>query len=77
MTKTTEIGARPFGRSDIKPELETGDLVFVKWSNDQTYKGVIRKKLRKNWGVEIQDDNWYHRTNRASVPEYALVRRVH
>ncbi len=70
-----EIGPRAFPYSHIKPDIEVGDMVFVKWANDQTYKGVIRKKLRKNWGVEITDDSWYYRSNRASVPEYALVRR--
>ena len=73
--KITEIGPRAFGRPDIKPDLKVGDLVFVKWANDQTYKGVIKEKLRKNWGVEIQDDSWYQRTNNASIPEYALVKR--
>ena len=57
------------------PQIRVGDEVFVKWARGQTYKGVIKRKLRKNWGVEIQDENWYHRTNRASVPEYALERR--
>ena len=70
-----EIGPRAFGRPDIKPDLKVGDLVFVKWANDLTYKGVIKEKLRKNWGVEIQDDRWYQRTNNASIPGYALVKR--
>ena len=70
-----EIGPRAFGKPDIKPDLEVGDLVFVKWANDQTYRGIIRKKLRKNWSVEIQDDNWYYRTNNVSIPSYALVKR--
>ena len=39
-------------------------------------KPVTEKdKLRKNWAVEIQDDNWRHRTNNASVPGYALIKR--
>ena len=70
-----EIGPRTFGRPDIKPDLKVGDLVFVKWANDLTYKGVIKEKLRTNWGVEIQDDRWYQRTNNASIPGYALVKR--
>jgi len=73
--KITEIGPRAFGRPDIKPDIKVGDGVFVKWANNQTYKGVVKEKLRKNWGVEIQDDNWNHHTNNARVPEYALVRR--
>ena len=50
-------------------------MVFVKWANNQTYKGVIREKLRKNWSVEMQDENWHHHTNHASVPGYALIKR--
>jgi hypothetical protein len=70
-----EIGARAFGGPNIKPDIKVGDLVFVKWANNQTYKGIIKDKLRKNWAVEIQDDNWRHRTNNASVPGYALIKR--
>ena len=70
-----EIGPRSFGRPDIKPDLKVGDLVFVKWANNQTYKGVVKDKLRKNWAIEIQDDNWRHHTNNASIPEYALIKR--
>ena len=73
--KITEIGPRAFGRPDIKPDIKVGDMVFVKWANNETYKGVIKEKLRKNWGVEIQDDKWNQRTNNASIPEYALVKR--
>ena len=57
------------------PQIRVGDEVFVKWARGQTYKGVIKEKLRKNWGVEIQDDKWNQRTNNASIPEYALVKR--
>jgi len=62
---------------NIRPEFQAGDNVLVKWSNQQTYKGVIRKKLRKHWGVEIQDKNWYYRTNNASVPAFAISKRCH
>ena len=58
----------------ITPQFQAGDNVKVKWSNNQTYNGVIRKKLRKNWGVEIQDKSWYYRTNRTSVPTFALIK---
>ena len=70
-----EIGPRAFARPDIKPDIKPGDLVFVNWANDQTYKGTIQKKLRKHWEVKIEDDNWYYRTNMASVPGHALVKR--
>ena len=60
---------------NIRPEMQVGDSVFVKWTNRKTYKGVIKEKLRKNWGVEIQDDRWYQRTNNASIPGYALIKR--
>ena len=62
---------------NIKPEIQAGDSVLVKWSNRQTYKGVIKDKLRKNWSVEITDSDWHHTQNFASVPLHALVRRVH
>ena len=62
---------------NITPAFQAGDSVLVKWSNNQTYKGVIRKKLRKHWGVEIQDKSWYYRTNRASVPAFAITKRCH
>ena len=71
----TEIGPRAVGIHHIKPIIKVGDMVFVNWANGQCYKGVIREKLRKNWSVEIQDENWNHRTNHASVPDYALVKR--
>ena len=70
-----EIGARAFGGPNIKPDIKVGDLVFVKWANNQTYKGIIKDKLRKNWAVEIQDDNWRNRTKNASVPRYALIKK--
>lgn len=61
----------------IKPEMQVGDSVFVKWTNRQTYKGVIKEKLRKNWGVIITDDNWHYPENRASVPAHAISKRCH
>ena len=61
----------------IKPEFQTGDNVFVKWSNTQTYKAIIKEKLRKNWGVEITDDKWYRGNNLASVPAHAITKRCH
>jgi|TARA_E500000331_G_C17199398_1_gene688602 hypothetical protein len=74
----TEIGPRPFGGDpNIKPELEVGDFVFVKWADGNSYKGLIRDKLRKNWGVEIQDEDWKHKSVHASVPDFALIRRVY
>ena len=73
--EVAEIGPRPFGRPDIKPDIEVGDQVFVCWANDKTYTGIIRDKLTKNWSVEIQDDTWHHKSKHASVPGYALIRR--
>jgi len=73
--KVAEIGPRAFGRPDIKPNIKVGDMVFVKWANNKTYKGVIRDKLRKNWSIEITDDDWHYSSNFTSVPEYALIKR--
>jgi len=70
-----EVGPRAFPYSHIKPNIKVGDMVFVKWANNKTYKGVIREKLRKNWGIEITDDDWHYSSNLASVPEYALIKR--
>ena len=70
-----EDGPKAFGRPDIKPKIEVGDYVFVNWANNQTYKGVIKEKLRKNWGIEITDDTWHYSSNQASIPEHALVKR--
>ena len=61
----------------IKPEMQVGDSVFVKWSKTQTYKGVLKEKLRKNWGIAITDNNWHHKSNLASVPEHAISKRCH
>ena len=67
----------PVKNKDIKPEMQVGDSVFVKWSNKLTYKGVIKEKLRKNWGVEITDDKWHYTYNNASVPAHAISKRCH
>ena len=70
-----EGGPKAFGMPHIKPSIKVGDMVFVNWNNNQTYKGIIRKKLRKNWGIEITDDAWNYPSNQASIPEHALVKR--
>ena len=62
---------------NIKPEIQAGDNVLVRWSNRQTYKGVIREKLRKNWSIEITDDKWHYTYNIASVPTHAISKRYH
>ena len=62
---------------NIRPAFQAGDNVLVKWSNNQIYTGVIRRKLRKNWGVEIKDKNWFHSSNKASVPAFAISKRCH
>ena len=61
----------------IKPEMQVGDSVLVKWSKTQTYKGVLKEKLRKNWGVAITDDSWHNKRNLASVPSDAISKRCH
>ena len=56
------------------PELlKPGRGVFVKWTNGITYKGIVRKKLRENYSIEINDDRWHYSSNLASVPAYALI----
>jgi hypothetical protein len=56
------------------PELlKPGRGVFVKWTNGITYKGIVRKKLRENYSIEIDDDQWNYSSNLASVPAYALI----
>ena len=67
----------PIKNKDIKPEMQVGDSVFVKWTNRKTYKGVIKEKLRKNWGVAITDDSWHYQGNLASVPSHAISKRCH
>ena len=62
---------------NLKPEMQVGDSVFVKWTNRKTYKGVLKGKLRKNWSVEMTDDNWHYRQNFASVPAHAISKRCH
>jgi|TARA_B100001971_G_scaffold129861_1_gene119894 hypothetical protein len=61
--------------SEYMPEIKVGDEVFVKWTNNHNYKGIVKKKLRKNWGVEIKDDDWHYSSNLTSVPEYVLHKR--
>ena len=79
ISKTTidEHKAEPFmspRNSGPNPEaLKRAEHVFVKWSNGMTYKGIIRKKLRENYSVEITDDEWHYSSNLASVPAYALI----
>tara|TARA_Y100001951_G_C11045345_1_gene132623 strand:+ start:58 stop:393 length:336 start_codon:yes stop_codon:yes gene_type:complete len=54
-------------------KLKPGSGVFVKWTNGMTYRGIIRKKLRENFSIEINDDQWHYSSNLASVPPYALI----
>ena len=63
--------------SDLKPEMQVGDMVMVRWNNVDTYKGVLQRKLRKNWSVKITDDDWHYRQTFASIPSHALVRWCH
>jgi len=53
--------------------LKRVENVFVKWTNGMTYKGIIRKKLRENYSIEINDDQWHYSSNLVSVPAYALI----
>ena len=68
-----EVGARPFGNPDIKPDIKVGDYVFVNWSNQEVYTGKIVEKLRKNWGVLIDDSKWQYKHNLTSVTSHALI----
>ena len=73
--KSDEHKAAPFlDHNGPDPEaLKRAENVFVKWSNGMTYKGIIRKKLRENYSVEITDDQWHYSSNLTSVPAYALI----
>ena len=62
---------------NISAELQSGDSVLINWSNRETYRGVIRKKLRKNWSVKITDNKWQYRQNYASCPTHILSKRLH
>ena len=72
--KPAEHKAAPFlDHNGPDPDkLKPGRGVFVKWSNGMTYRGIIRKKLRENYSIEIKDDQWNYSSNLASVPAYAL-----
>ena len=76
--KPDEHTAEPFldhRRNDKGPDpdkLKPGCGVFVKWSNGKTYRGIVRKKLRENYSIEINDDQWHYSSNLTSVPTYAL-----
>jgi len=73
--KPDEHTATPFvDHNGPDPDkLKPGCSVFVKWSNGMTYRGIIRKKLRENYRVQINDDQWHYSSNLASVPAYALL----
>ena len=73
--KVVEIGPRPFPYSHIKPDIKVGDMVFVKWANNKTYKGFIKNKLGKFWGVMITDEDWPHSVTLTNVPESSLAKR--
>ena len=62
---------------NIRPEMQVGDNILVRWTDRDTYRGVLQGKLRKNWSVKISDSDWHHRQNFASVPAHALVKWVH
>ena len=36
-----EVGARPFGNPNIKPDIKVGDYVFVNWSNQEVYTCLL------------------------------------
>tara|TARA_R100000458_G_C8266499_1_gene241505 strand:+ start:811 stop:1134 length:324 start_codon:yes stop_codon:yes gene_type:complete len=65
--------AIPLSRGPDPDLVKPGCSVFVKWTNGETYRGIIREKLRKNFSVEITDDTWHYAHNLASVPAYALT----
>ena len=74
--KPDEHKAAPFTTRNSGPEprlLKPGRGVFVKWANGITYKGIVKRKLRKNYEIEIKDDQWHYPHNLASVPAYALI----
>ena len=50
-------------------------MVFVKWANNKTYKGFIKNKLGKFWGVKITDEDWPHSVTLTNVPESSLAKR--
>ena len=57
--------------------LQVGDRVLVRWTNTETYKGIIKAELRKNWRVEIQDKNWKETYNTMICPIHVLKQRSH
>ena len=54
-------------------KLLPGRHVYVKWSNGQSYVGVLIKKRRKYYSVTIIDDKWHYSCDRVAVPIWALV----
>jgi hypothetical protein len=54
-------------------KLKPGRGVYVKWTNGTNYKGIVKRKLRTNYEIEIDDDQWHYSHNLASVPAYALI----
>ena len=74
MTNKHKPEAFPLRHIGPDPDLlKPGGGVFVKWSNGITYKGIVKRKLRKNYEIEINDDQWIYPHNLASVPSYALI----
>ena len=57
--------------------LQVGDRVLVRGTNTETYKGIIKAKLRKNWRVEIQDKNWKETYTTMIAPIHVLKQRSH
>ena len=73
INKINKPKAIPLSKGPDPDLAKPGCSVFVKWTNGETYRGIIREKLRKNFSVEIIDDTWHYSTNLASVPAYALT----
>ena len=61
---------------DSENKLKVGDHVVVKWTANETYEGVLKEFLRKNWRVEMTDPKWIHHIKFASVPAYALIKKI-
>ena len=54
-------------------KLLPGCHVYVKWSNGQSYVGVVNRKRRKYYSVTIIDDKCHYSNDRVAAPIWALV----
>lgn len=49
-------------------KFKNGDGVIIAWNNN-TYQGIVDRKMTKNWGVIITSEHWPHKIQFAAVPE--------